>query len=224
MKLMEYADREMLAMDVANMLASELRAALQQRDTVTFAVPGGTTPGPVFDSLCGVKLEWDRVHVILTDERWVPESNDQSNAALIRGRLFKDQAAAPRFTPYFSAESTIDAVAANLSEKLSDGLPIDVLLLGMGADMHTASLFPGADGLAAALAPDAPMFVALTLPGQPIRRFTLSAPVLQGAMSTHVLITGAQKRQALDQAADLPVDQAPIRTVLSEGTFHWSAE
>ncbi len=223
MKLIEYPDREMLAMDVAQMLASELRAALHQRETVTFAVPGGTTPGPVFDSLCGVNLDWDRVHVILTDERWVPESNTQSNAALIRARLLKDHAAVARFTPYFSEDDTIEKVASDLSDALSGALPIDVLLLGMGEDMHTASLFPGAEGMGVAMAHDAPLFAPVTLPGDPVRRFTLTAPALQGAMSTHVLITGAQKREAALRAAELPADQAPVKTVLAEATVHWSA-
>ncbi len=223
MKMIEYADREMLAMDVAQMLASELRAALRQRETVTFAVPGGTTPGPVFDSLCGVNLDWDRVHVILTDERWVPEINAQSNAALIRARLLKDNAAVARFTPYFSESDTIEKVASDLSGTLSGALPIDVLLLGMGDDMHTASLFPGAEGMVVAMAQDAPMFAPIWLPGDPVRRFTLSAPALQGAMSIHVLITGAQKREAALRAAELPADQAPVKTVLAEATVHWSA-
>lgn len=223
MKLIEYADREMLAMDVAQMLASELRAALQQRETVTLAVPGGTTPGPVFDSLCGVSLDWGRVHVILTDERWVPEENARSNAALIRARLLKDKAAAARFTPYFSESCTIEEVAVDLSATLSGALPIDVLLLGMGEDMHTASLFPGADGLGAAMARDASMVAPVTLPGDPVRRLTLTAPALQGAMSIHVLITGAQKRDAVARAAELPADQAPVKTVLAQATVHWSA-
>ncbi|MGR3608705.1 MAG: 6-phosphogluconolactonase, partial [Sulfitobacter sp.] len=71
MNLIDYADREILAMDVANLIAGELKNALLAHDTVSFAVPGGTTPGPIFDSLSGVNLDWARVQVMLSDERWV---------------------------------------------------------------------------------------------------------------------------------------------------------
>lgn len=222
MRFSEYADREMLAMDVANVLGSELRAALDQKDRVTFAVPGGTTPGPVFDALCGVHIDWDRVDVLLTDERWVPESNMQSNAALVRKRLLTDQAAAARFTSYYSGTETIEQVAARLSEEMSGAMPLDIVLLGMGADMHTASLFPNAEGLVEALASDAPIFAPITVPGQDIRRFTLTAPTLRSALSTHVLITGADKRDALERAVGLPINQAPIAAVLADATIHWS--
>ena len=72
MNIVEYADQDMLAIDVGNVLAGELEAALLHHDTVSFAVPGGSTPGPIFDMLCAADLEWNRVHVFLTDERWVP--------------------------------------------------------------------------------------------------------------------------------------------------------
>ena len=72
-----YPDREMLAMDLANQIAGELRAALSHQDRAALAVPGGTSPGPVFDVLCAADLDWDRVDVLLTDERWVPESSER---------------------------------------------------------------------------------------------------------------------------------------------------
>ena len=72
MKLREYPDRDMMMIDLADQLAGEINAALMTHDRVSFAVPGGTTPGPVFDTLSAVDLDWARVHVLLTDERWVP--------------------------------------------------------------------------------------------------------------------------------------------------------
>jgi 6-phosphogluconolactonase len=101
-------------------------------------------------------------------------------------------------------------------------LPLSVVLLGMGGDMHTASLFPGADRLAEALAPDAPPVMAMRAPGAPEPRVTLTAPVLDGAMSKHVVITGAEKRAALERAAQLSPMEAPIRAVWSDLTVHWA--
>ena len=89
MKIVEYPDSEMMMIDLADTLASELKNALLVNDFASFAVPGGTTPGPIFDSLCAVDLDWARVHVMLTDERWVPETSDRSNTKLLRQRLRK---------------------------------------------------------------------------------------------------------------------------------------
>ena len=87
MKPIEYPDREAMMMTLADTIASDLNAALTTHDTVSCAVPGGTTPGPLFDTLSAVTLDWDRVTVLLTDERWVPETDPRSNAAQVRARL-----------------------------------------------------------------------------------------------------------------------------------------
>lgn len=224
MNLIEYPSRPQLMTDLAQRIADDLAAALANRDMVCFAVPGGTTPGPLFDALCAMPLDWSRVHILLTDERWVPETDAQSNAALIRARLLQGHAAAASFTPYFTDQADIAAAANQLDTTLNAQLPIDVLLLGMGADMHTASLFPGAGGLEAALADDAPMFAPIEVAGQSVHRFTLTAPALRDARSIHVLITGAEKRSAVAQAASLPATAAPIQIVLPTATVHWSAE
>ena len=86
MNFVEYADAEMMMMDLADQLASELSSALRANGTASLAVPGGTTPGPIFDSLCAVDLDWANVKVMLTDERWVPETSERSNTRLLRQR------------------------------------------------------------------------------------------------------------------------------------------
>ncbi|MEM1129680.1 MAG: 6-phosphogluconolactonase [Pseudomonadota bacterium] len=223
MKFVEYPDRDMMMIDVADKLASELNAALMTHDAVSLAVPGGTTPGPVFDTLSVVDLDWSRVTVMLTDERWVPESSDRSNTRLLRERLLQDRAAAARLLPFYTGASEPEDALESLDEAISAELPLSVLLLGMGADMHTASLFPGADRLEDALAHDAPHLLPMRAPGAPEPRLTLTVPVLRGAMSKHVLITGANKRAALERAAKLddPME-APVCAVLNDATVHWA--
>ncbi|MEE4346502.1 MAG: 6-phosphogluconolactonase, partial [Paracoccaceae bacterium] len=80
MTLNEYPDREMLAINLANVLAGKLTATLMHEDRATLVVPGGTTPGPIFDALCDADLDWSRVDVMLSDERWVPQDDPRSNA------------------------------------------------------------------------------------------------------------------------------------------------
>ncbi|WP_370285114.1 6-phosphogluconolactonase [Pseudooceanicola nanhaiensis] len=218
----EYPDRDMLALDLSDRLASELGSALRHKERVTFAVPGGTSPGPIFDALTAVRLDWDRVDVVLTDERWVPESAERSNTRLVRERLLQGHAAAATLLPLVADTPTPEEALEGLSEGLLPHLPIDVLVLGMGADMHTASLFPGADRLEAALAADAPALMAMRAPGAPEPRITLTAPVLRGAISIHVVITGAEKRAALERAAGMTPAEAPVATVLVEAVVHWA--
>ena len=100
-------------------------------------------------------------------------------------------------------------------------MPISLLLLGMGADMHTASLFPGADGLAAMLADDAPLVVPVSVEGQE-PRISFSGPALAGAMAKHLVIFGAEKRAALERARGLDPQEAPIAAVLDGLTVHWA--
>ncbi|MEP0961615.1 MAG: 6-phosphogluconolactonase [Roseobacter sp.] len=220
--LQKYADRDMLAMGLADILASALRKSLLTNATASLAVPGGTTPGPIFDVLSAVDLDWKRVTVMLTDERWVPDTHERSNAGLIRSRLLQGPAQKATFLPFFKEGLTAQEATSELSDELSAHLPLSLVLLGMGADMHTASLFPGADGLAEALKPDANAVCAVAPDSQPERRITLSAPVLNGAMDKHLVIFGQDKRDALENAIKRQPQEAPISAVISGGTVHWA--
>lgn len=131
-----YPDREMLAMDLANKLAGDLRTILTHEERVVLAVPGGTSPGPVFDDLCAADLDWSRVDVMLTDERWVPEDSDRSNTRLLRERLLVERAAEARLLPLYVPAHEPEEVLAELESQIADELPLAVVLLGMGNDMH----------------------------------------------------------------------------------------
>jgi 6-phosphogluconolactonase len=221
MKLLTYPSRDALYSALSACIVNELRADLHT-GPATLSVPGGTTPGPVFDLLAQADLDWSRVAVILNDERWVPEDNPRSNTRLLRERLLVGHAANARLVPLYAPVPEPDDALEALGMAIAPHLPLSVLLLGMGADMHTASLFPGADRLAEALAPGAPILMALRADTAGEPRITLTAPVLTAARHIHILITGAEKRAALDRALTLAVDQAPVRTVLDRATVHWA--
>ena len=221
MELVEYPDAEMMMMDLADTLASELKNCLLVHDHASFAVPGGTTPGPIFDSLCGVDLDWGRVHVMLTDERWVPETSERSNTRLLKERLLVDRAADAVYVPLYADAATPEERLPELAEALTPELPISVMLLGMGTDMHTASIFPGADQLEHALH-GSDRLVAMRAPGAPEPRITLSAAVLKSAMSRHLVIVGAEKRAALEKARHLSPIEAPVAAILNGTTVHWA--
>ncbi len=222
MEIKEYSDRDMVAIHLANTLGGALEKCLLHHPFATFVVPGGTSPGPIFDVLCAAEIEWDRVHVMLSDERWVPEDHPRSNARLVRERLLQGPAAAAKFIPFYREGMTAQEAAEALSEELKDELPISLLLLGMGADMHTASLFPGVEGLERALAHRAPTVCAIETDSQPEPRITLSAEALDGALEKHLVIYGDEKKEALERAVTLPSEEAPISAVMTGGTVHWA--
>lgn len=222
MEFRSYPDAEMMFLAVAQAVATELGTFLRRDGKASLCVPGGTTPGPVFDTLAGVELDWANVAVFLNDERWVGEDSPRSNTRLLRERLLRGPASAATLVPLYADAPTPEDKLEELSEGIAPYLPISVLLLGMGADMHTASLFPGADKLEDALANDAPILMALRSEAAGEPRITLSAPVLKGAFHTHVLIRGTEKREALERAMHLSPLDAPIRVVLDTATVHWT--
>ena len=218
----EYPDREMLALMLADRLASQLGQHLRTNDTASLCVPGGTTPGPVFESLSATDLDWNRVTVVLGDERWVDGAHNRSNSRLLKRHLLKDKAAAATYIDLYTGDPQPDDAVAGLSARLEPVFPITVALLGMGNDMHTASLFPGADHLAAALANDAPPVLAIRAEGADEPRITLTAPYLKNAINLHLLITGPEKRAAFERAKKLDPSEAPIRALMDNLTVHWA--
>lgn len=219
----EYPDRAALMMALAAEIGAELSAAVTARGHASLSVPGGTTPGPVFDILAQMDLPWDRIAVFLNDERWVGEDNPRSNTRLLRERLLIGKAAAAVLVPFYADTGTPETALAALADGLRPHLPVTVLLVGMGADMHTASLFPGADKLVQAMANDAPLLLPMRAEAAGEPRITLTAPALRGAENIHILITGAEKRAALDRATTLSPLEAPVSILLDRAKVHWAA-
>jgi 6-phosphogluconolactonase len=189
-------------------IAGALRRDLQQRGGSTsprtrLLLSGGTTPAPVFRALSQAPLDWDRVDVGLVDERWLLPSDADSNAHLVRSHLLRNHAAAARFEPLTRAGRTIEAAvaAANLHARQTPA----VVVLGMGGDGHTASLFPGMQGLDTALAaPTA--YVAVDASGCPgagpwPRRISLTPVGLATARTRILLLRGEDKRKVFERAA-----------------------
>lgn len=212
----EYPDKAVLAVDLAELVADQLQDAIDEKGFASLAVPGGTTPERFLRALSAEDIAWDKVSVMLTDERFVDEDSPRSNTRLLRETLLQGRAAAARLVPMVAAADAPEDVLGVLMVGLKPTLPLDVCVLGMGLDCHIASLFPGADRLAEALRDDAPVLLPMRAVGVPEPRLTLTAPVLRGAGAVHVLITGADKKAALETAlVKGPVSEAPVRLVLA---------
>lgn len=196
-----------LAVKVSNLLAS----AIAERGGASLAVPGGGTPRLFLRALGACDLDWQSITVTLTDERCVPETSERSNARLVRETLLVGQAASAAFMPLFG-DGSLKETAAALR------LPLDVAVFGMGEDFHTASLFPGADGTAAALDPECRMPLARIRPAsQDEERVTLTAPPILACRSKFLIMHGASKKEAYRRARAVgTVLEAPVN-ILFEG-------
>jgi len=191
---------EALAEALAASVADTLRGELTRRGAATLAVSGGSTPVRFFAALARQRLDWAHVTITLVDERWVDETSPRSNAALVRAHLLRDQAAAARFLALYTGAPAPEDAALTLP------LPLTVAVLGMGADGHTASFFPGGDHLDAALDPaGTATLLPMRAPGAGEPRITLTLPVLAGAGRLILHIEGAAKRHLLETAHGLPI-------------------
>ncbi|WP_027168372.1 6-phosphogluconolactonase [Mesorhizobium sp. WSM3224] len=210
-----FADRQDLATALAAEIADRLTGAIAERGTALLAVSGGTTPAKLFAALSTTPIAWDKVTVTLVDERFVPPSSPRSNAGLVAANLLQNKAAAARFVPlYHEAASIEDAAAADSEALRALPWPLDVVILGMGGDGHTASFFPDAGNLEELLDPTSHRIV---LPvhaasgGEP--RLTLSMARIVAAGFAALHIEGQDKRAAFDGAMG-PGAKKPIRRVL----------
>lgn len=211
----EFADGRALAAALAARVAECLRAGLCERGAAVLAVSGGRTPLHFFEQLAQSPLDWSKVQVTLVDERWVDENDPRSNARLVREHLLRDAAATARFVPLYTGAATPEDGQAEAGRRVHAlALPFDAVVLGMGADGHTASFFPGGDQLEAALDPNLPTgVVPMRAPGAGEPRITLTLATLLTTRQLFLHIEGRDKREVLERALDQAAPY-PIRAVL----------
>lgn len=212
-----FESRAALAAALAQATAQALAASIKARGRGLLAVSGGRTPVLFFEALSRMQLSWPDIVVTLVDERWVPEDNPRSNAALVRRHLLVNNAAAATFLPLYNGAATPVLGVAALEKQLADQpLPLAAAILGMGEDGHTASFFPGGNHLAMALDQDSGALLAsMEAPGAEEPRMTLTLPVLTQASFLALHIEGEGKREVLARARKKGADQEmPVRAVL----------
>jgi len=225
----EYDSLDELADAVAGDVGFIIESAVDARDASLIAVPGGKTGPAIFGKLAGQKLPWKKVTIIPTDDRLVAVDSELSNVREL-ARAFLPLGA--RVVPLTSEAAGDYKLAGNAADaRLQDlSWPPDLVWLGMGADGHVASIFPGADLQAALDAPKARRAIG-TMPEQlpeeaPVARVTLTRAAILSARTLLITITGQQKRDVLEQAiADGHSSRLPVGRVLAEAEqpidIHW---
>lgn len=205
-----YPDVEAMSRAAAQALVDQIGAA-STRGSVSLTVSGGNTPRLLYHTLgrdYRQSILWPRVHVFWGDERYVPPYDPQSNYRFVRESLLDAVPIPPDHVHPMPTDLPSPTEAAGVYEQtlrayFPQGVPrFDLVLLGMGADGHTASLFPGSP----ALTEHARWVTAVQLPTEPIPRLTLTFPVINGAAAVYFLVTGHAKAEALRRALCEPPD------------------
>jgi 6-phosphogluconolactonase len=224
-------DPAMQAATLAAAIAADLRAALVRRARASLVVSGGRSPALMFAHLARHALDWPRVQITLADERWVGSDDPASNEALLRATLLRGAAAQAHLVGLKNAAATPAAGAAEAWAAIGAmPRPFDVLVLGMGDDGHTASLFPSSAGLAAALEESAPPgCLEMRAPTAPHARLSLNLAALLDSRRICIQIRGAQKWQVYQRARGAgAVAELPIRAILRQPRVpvdvYWCAE
>ncbi len=220
-QMLEFSSREEQSMVLARIVAARLRAAIKLKGQATLVVSGGSTPVPMFEALAQLQLNWEKVTVLLADERQVADTHHDSNTRLVRQHLLKAEASnaisLPLWNDTLTPEENLDATTLRLKE-LAD--PFNVVILGMGNDGHTASLFPCADkeSLKHSLDRSSNKDCALMYPTTaPHGRITLTLPRLLRAEQLVLHITGQEKQDVLKTAfTDDNISHMPIRAFLRQ--------
>ena len=221
-----FNDKQQLATALAEAIATNLKSGIAARGGASLAVSGGSTPTLLFRTLSSrPDIAWDRVTVTLVDERWVDETSDRSNARLVKANLLQGRASAATFVPLYQGGTRPD-IEKTEAALASVRRPLDVAILGMGNDGHTASFFPGGDNLHEALTVEGPV-VAIEAPGAGEPRVTLTLRQLLAARALYLHIEGEEKVKTLEQAeAEGPVEDMPVRAILRQTqtplTIYWS--
>jgi 6-phosphogluconolactonase len=212
-----FPDKQHLAEALAEAVAANLKAGIAARGAASVAVSGGSTPAPFFRTLASRDdVQWDKVTVTLVDERWVDESSDRSNARLVKANLLQGRAETARFVPLYQGGAP-DATKAGRAQAAVPA-PLDVAILGMGNDGHTASFFPGGDTLEEALTAAGPVVV-INAPGAGEPRVTLTLKHLLASRALYLHIEGEEKVKTLERAsAEGPVEDMPVRAILRQTT------
>jgi 6-phosphogluconolactonase len=198
----------------ADLLAGLLRKALDAAPDAeaSLVVSGGSTPGPCFDRLSAATLDWSRITVLPSDERWVAVTDPASNEGLIRARLLRDRARAGKVLSFFRTGIDAQQAPAVIGRDLARLNPVfSAVLLGMGEDGHFASLFPDFEGLQQALDPQSETACTLVkTAGSPYLRISLTLSALLKSVHIILLIFGDAKRKVFETAmrggSDFPVE------------------
>ena len=219
-----YSSREELFQKAANQCAVQITRGIEKQGRASIAVPGGSTPAPVFELLSKMSLDWHNVLVAPTDERWVDVSEQTSNQKLLQQTLLVNQAANAKLMAMKNSAETAEQGQAESERCVSElDRPFDLVMIGMGNDGHFASLFPGSNPFEQAMDLNNPdSCIAIDATGCPVagdntERMSLTLSAILDAKLVMILITGKEKLEVLRSAEkENNPSEKPIAALLNQ--------
>ncbi len=228
-KFYQFADNTELVNQLCERIVSVLESDIKTKGSALMAVSGGSSPKALFAELKNQNLAWEKVTIVLVDERWVPSDHADSNEAMVREHLLQSFAAKANFVGWTSDAENLDAAARVADAKFQQlSLPFSVVILGMGADGHTASWFANAPEYSSLVDTSRESAVSASQPGDaPHSRLTLNLSAVLNTESMFLQINGAEKKQVLDKAfLNMHESGLPISNLLTKDAalkIYWSA-
>lgn len=217
MNFNKFETRADAAIAAGKRIISALHRRLETDESAAIVVSGGSTPAPVYSYMAHKELDWHRVHVLLSDERWVAADHPDSNENMLRTALERSRASYAQIASFADLSKSLEERCSELDDEIGSlPLPFTSVLLGMGDDGHFASLFPDANDLQQALDLQSPhSFVPVETASSPYPRLSMTLAALLRSDEILLLISGAEKRAVLDRAAE-PGSDLPISHLLRQ--------
>lgn len=214
-----FSEQEVLIEALSQSIVTNLQKAIDEKGNASLLVSGGSTPKPLFEKLSKIPFKWEKVTIGLCDERWVDPSREESNEHFVKTYLLKDEAATANFTGMYEEGVDIYTAQKHCSQKMQEMVaPFDVLILGMGSDAHTASLFPQNSMLEEAFDLKNPSFcIAIEPSTAPFLRMSLTLKAILSAKHIYLHFEGEEKVAVYKEAiAGEDCYTMPIRSVLNQ--------
>ncbi len=217
-RLISFDSKEALEHQLAQRIETILRAEITQKGRASLLLSGGSTPKNLYQKLGEIALDWSKVHIGLVDERFVPQDSPYSNETLIRESLMQNEASSAHFHSMVINPSDYSGNLTLATEENRELENPDIIVLGMGDDGHTASLFP--NDLSSDDATFSERLLANTnAPNEPKQRITFCGPILKKGKHNFLMITGARKLDVLTESTE---EKYPIRHFIPflEGIYY----
>jgi len=216
-ELTKYKSSEELIEELSSEIIKDLEESIEEKNKATLLVSGGNTPKPLFEKLSNIDFSWDKVTIALVDERWIENTNCQSNENLVREYLLKNFAAKAKFIGmYISNKEAVDC-EVDCSNRYKEFFPFDVVVLGMGTDGHTASLFPENPKLKEAFDLNKEtLCISIEPQTAPYTRMSLTLRAILSAKKLYLHMEGNEKLKVFQDAfKNTDIYKTPISAVVN---------
>jgi 6-phosphogluconolactonase len=212
-----FDSREEASVAAAQQIAKCLSGRLNLQPRASLVVTGGTSPARCYEELSELPLDWRRTHIVLSDERWVPSDDDDSNERLVRHTLLQREATSAMLLPVFHSTRSIEMRCAEIDREIRDlPFPFACALLGMGEDGHIASLFPDAENLGEGLDVDnEQLCIPVETAASPHPRVSLTLAAVARSDAVVLLMFGDSKLEIYEQAK-MQGSKLPVASLLKQ--------